>query len=91
MAALVYALISPPVPSRTPPKYLVTTHRQFPHSFPANHIPLFNNVQKANATYNKLINFAMVSPALQRRKSIWYGILEKESSNLIINMYSGKK
>ena len=59
--------------------------------FPANHIPLFNNVQKANATYNKLINFAMVSPALKRRKSIWYGILEKESSNLIINMYSGKK
>ena len=59
--------------------------------FPANHIPLFNNVQKANATYNKLINFAMVSPALQRRKSIWYGILEKESSSLIINMYSGKK
>lgn len=59
--------------------------------FPANHIPLFNNVQKANATYNKLINFAMTSQALKRRKSIWYGILEKESSNLVVNMYSGKK
>ncbi|WP_295156059.1 hypothetical protein [uncultured Brachyspira sp.] len=59
--------------------------------FPANHIPIFQNVQKANETYNKLMNFAMSSKTLKRRKSIWYGILEKELPNLVINMYSGKK
>ena len=59
--------------------------------FPANHIPIFQNVQKANETYNKLMNIAMSSKTLKRRKSIWYGILEKELPNLVINMYSGKK
>ena len=59
--------------------------------FPANHIPIFQNVQKANETYNKLMKYALDSNALKRRKSIWYGILEKELNNLVINMYSGKK
>ncbi len=59
--------------------------------FASNHITLFQTVQKANITYNKLLDVAMNSEALKRRKSIWYGILEKELSNLVINMYSGKK
>ena len=59
--------------------------------FPSNHKSVFENVQKANETYNKLMNFAMGSKSLKRRKSIWYGILEKELPNLVINMYSGKK
>ena len=59
--------------------------------FPANHVPIFQNVQKANETYNKLMKYALDSNTLKRRKSIWYGILEKELNNLVINMYSGKK
>lgn len=59
--------------------------------FPINHIPVFQNVKKATLTYNKLMNYAEQSKALQRRKSIWYALLEKELPNLVINMYSGKK
>lgn len=59
--------------------------------FPINHIPVFQNVKKATMTYNKLMTYAEQSKALQRRKSIWYALLEKELSNLVISMYSGKK
>lgn len=59
--------------------------------FAANHIPIFNNVQKANITYTKLLKVAIESKALKRKKSIWYGVLEKELPNLVLNIYSGKK
>lgn len=59
--------------------------------FPIDQISLFINTKKVAANYQKLTNYAKSHKALKRRKSIWYGVIEKELPNLTLNIYSGKK
>jgi len=49
------------------------------------------NSRKAVENYEKLRRYALRSPALANRKSVWYALVEERKEALALEIYSGKR
>ncbi|MCL2128460.1 MAG: hypothetical protein FWH38_09415 [Treponema sp.] len=62
-----------------------------PDIFEGNYLSAWNAAKKGVAMYEKLIKMGRKSPAIPKKKNLWYSLIKQNMSEMAFSLYSGKK